>query len=315
MLDLEVLGAGLGELVVREIERATEPLRTEAAALRQRIADLEAREAPKGDKGDAGERGEAGPAGEQGPQGEPGPQGETGANGKDGNDAPPPTDEQVTQAVRSVLEGERSLIAEQVERWFEINPPPTGPKGEPGAPGERGEKGDPGERGMDGKDGQAGPVVVAAIKDSDGELILTLTDGTLLKTGIFDGKNGRDGTDGAIGPSGLGFEDLTAEVGLDGRTLILGYVRGDVRQTFELKLALPVDRGAYQEGEAYQKGDEVTYAGSLWRAVEDTTDRPTGSDKWRLAVRRGRDGKDGKDGERGPAGKTGAPGRDGRSYT
>ena len=52
-------------------------------------------------------------------------------------------------------------------------------------------------------------------------------------------------------------------------------------------------RGVHIEGKAYDKGDTVTWAGSLWHCDTPTEERPGEGGAWRLAVKRGRDGKDG----------------------
>ena len=64
---------------------------------------------------------------------------------------------------------------------------------------------------------------------------------------------------------------------------------GDTVKTIFLDTIL--DRGVWKEGD-YEKGDAVTYGGSLWIAQEATTDAPSTSKAWRLAVKKGRDGKD-----------------------
>lgn len=49
----------------------------------------------------------------------------------------------------------------------------------------------------------------------------------------------------------------------------------------------------YREGVDYKQGDAVTYAGSVFVALEDTSDKPaTGSKAWRLAVKAGRNAND-----------------------
>ena len=59
--------------------------------------------------------------------------------------------------------------------------------------------------------------------------------------------------------------------------------------------------GLYREDQDYVKGDGVTWDGNYWLARRATNVRPgtegedTGSNDWRLAVRKGRKGKDGKD--------------------
>ena len=54
------------------------------------------------------------------------------------------------------------------------------------------------------------------------------------------------------------------------------------------------DRGVWKDGEEYQKGDVVTFGGSVFFAQKATADKPTTSDAWRMSVKRGRDGANGK---------------------
>jgi hypothetical protein len=65
-------------------------------------------------------------------------------------------------------------------------------------------------------------------------------------------------------------------------------------------------RGVFLDGQAYDRGQIVTWAGSTWHANETTGTRPgDGAKAWTLMVKRGRDGKDGKDGGPGPEGPRG----------
>lgn len=215
------------------------------------------------------------------------------------------------------------VIAEQVRSYLEANPPAPGKDGVDGVNGSDGRDGVdglPGAPGTDGKDGekgmdgQAGPVVVAAIKDHEGELILSLTDGTMLKTGIFDGRPGEKGLDGKDGRDGFGLDSFDTELKEDGRTLLLKFVSGDTTETHELCFPVVIDRGVYKAETEYAQGDGVTFGGSFWIAQRETSAKPEASDDWRLAVKRGRDGKDGPQGSPGETGKKGDPGRDGRNY-
>jgi len=82
-----------------------------------------------------------------------------------------------------------------------------------------------------------------------------------------------------------------------------------------LKFAVPLDRGVYVQGKTYEKGDSVSFGGSLWIAQRDTEaiEKPgDGSPAWRLAVKHGRDGREGKVGPEGPKGSKGDPGMPGR---
>lgn len=51
--------------------------------------------------------------------------------------------------------------------------------------------------------------------------------------------------------------------------------------------------GVFQRALVYEKGSLVTHDGSMWCAVERTSDEPgSGSNAWQLAVKRGRDAKE-----------------------
>lgn len=132
-----------------------------------------------------------------------------------------------------------------------------GERGEQGPPGERGDKGERGER------GEAGPA----------------------------GEQGPRGEQGERGPDGFGFDDM--DVAAEGRTVTIAFDKGDQRQEFDLKWPVPVYRNVYKPGESYEKGDMVSFGGSVWHCEADTTDKPdAGTAAWSLAVKRGRDGKD-----------------------
>ncbi|WP_395406296.1 phage portal protein [Pseudoduganella sp. UC29_106] len=54
-----------------------------------------------------------------------------------------------------------------------------------------------------------------------------------------------------------------------------------------------VDKGIFRDGEAYKRGDGVTFGGSWFLAQKDQpAGKPGESSDWRLAAKRGRDGKD-----------------------
>jgi len=148
------------------------------------------------------------------------------------------------------------------------------------------ENGDPGPAGKDGI-GLAGALI-----DKDGILHLTLTDGTITKLGCVVGKDGDPGKDGK---DGVGFEHL--DVVQDGeRGMILRFTCEDEVKEFPIRLYGFIDRGVFKTSEKYTIGDAVSWGGSLWIAIRDTTnEKPDRTpDAWRLAVKHGRDGKDGK---------------------
>jgi integrin beta 3 len=83
-------------------------------------------------------------------------------------------------------------------------------------------------------------------------------------------------------------------------------MRGEDVKEFHIRFAVPLYRGVYQSGRAYERGDLVTFGGSIFHANDDTADKPEEMGRiWTLAAKRGRDGRNGKDGERGPEGRPG----------
>lgn len=277
MFDGESFGAEVVAAVKGFLDQEVAPMKAEIASLRAKLAEQDGRAPEKGERG------------EPGAPGEPGRDGVDGRDGKDG--------ESVT------LEQLEPLITSAVERAVAAIPIPVngrdgldGKDGARGADGLDGKDGAPGEKGEPGKDGVG---LAGALIDRSGSLVVTLTDGTTRELGAVvgkdgaDGRDGLDGKDGAAGPAGLGFDDLDVVLANDGRTVVLSLARGEQRRTWEIPLPVVLDRGVFKAGEAYAKGDGVTWGGSWWIAQRDTSDRPgEGSDGWRLAVKKGRDGKD-----------------------
>jgi hypothetical protein len=130
--------------------------------------------------------------------------------------------------------------------------------------------------------------VIEALKDA-GELVLTLSDGRLIRTGIRDGEKGSDGL------NGFNLEDFDVAKGADGRTFVLSFDRGDTRHEYELTFPCPVYCGIFKEGEQYVPGDLATWGGELWHCDKETKAKP-GTEDWTLAVKKGRNGKDAKNG-------------------
>jgi hypothetical protein len=58
-----------------------------------------------------------------------------------------------------------------------------------------------------------------------------------------------------------------------------------------IRVPAMVYKGVFREGEEYEQGDTVTWAGSLWHCQEPTREKPaeSGVKSWRLAVKKGRD--------------------------
>ncbi|YBV97102.1 hypothetical protein M1D80_09460 [Phyllobacteriaceae bacterium JZ32] len=126
-------------------------------------------------------------------------------------------------------------------------------------------------------------------RDAHGHLIGTMSDGSIKDLGDVVGP---PGARGEPGQDGFGFDDLSVEY--DGaRQFSFKFTKGDRVKEFPFTVPVMLDRGVYKADTAYEAGDVVTWAGSMWIAQESTTEKPDAGKSWRLAVKRGRDGKDG----------------------
>ena len=157
---------------------------------------------------------------------------------------------------------------------------------------------------IDGRDGKDGVGAAGAIIDRDGQLIITLTDGSTCALGRVVG---HDGTPGPAGKDGvdLSLSNLEFEE-IGERGFRIKFVNGETVKSFDKVFPVPIDRGPFSEGREYERGDEVTFGGQTFIATRDSpVGKPGEVSDWRLRSRKGRDGRDGKDGtpgERGPAG-------------
>lgn len=143
---------------------------------------------------------------------------------------------------------------------LEARPLPT--DGQPGGPGPAGDKGMDGAAGPSGDRGPEGPA----------------------------GSPGRDGRDGVPGVPGV-----PGEKGAEGRHGVDGVPGKDGVDGTDGVAGLSYE-GVYQDGQAYDKGQLVSWAGSGWHCNEPTTTKPgDGSKAWTLMIKRGRDGRDGVD--------------------
>jgi hypothetical protein len=251
----------------------------------------------KGERGEKGDPGEPGTAGKDGAPGLSGKDGERGLAGKDGKDGAPGAPglkgqdadpalvaEMVSKAVAEALPLMLQKALEAASPDFIAKMLAQVPK--------------PAD-GKDGADGAAGKdveietvrsLIVRELgllppaqpgKDADPEVMQAM-----ILRAVDDLPKPRDGEDG------LGFDDLTIEE-KDERTLAFVFRRGDRQKRFDYKLPTLIDRGTYKSGAVYERGDTITYGGSLFIAQRDTlpTEKPEdGSGAFRLAVKRGRDG-------------------------
>lgn len=135
--------------------------------------------------------------------------------------------------------------------------------------GPPGEKGEPGPAGVDGKDGTSGPAGEPGTKGMDGK----------------DGRDGRDGKDGIASR-----DELRAEVDKAVTERVEAEVQKRIAEAFDAMPKVEY-KGVWKEGEAYDAGNFVTWAGSLWHCDKATSSKPGVADEWTLAVKRGRDGR------------------------
>lgn len=257
--------------------RTLEPLQARLDAAEKRVAELEARPAAK--DGVDGVDGKDGlsvdleslktmideavaalpkvptaeevaalvPMPKDGVDGKDGAPGKDGADGRDGNDGKGITIEDVAPLIEEVA----------TRKVAEIPRPADG------------------KDGIDGKDGAG---LAGVLKDHEGCLVFTLTDGAIVKLGKVDGKDGEPGKDGA-----------------PGRDIDLEAVRASIQEEVQKQVTAPLAdayKGVWKPG-AYKRGQLVTWGGSVWFAKGDTEAKPESDDTWTLIVKRGRDGKDG----------------------
>ena len=161
------------------------------------------------------------------------------------------------------------------------------------------------------KDGRDGVGVAGAVIGRDGDLVVTLSDGTAKSLGVVIGANGSDGAKGEPGHDGFGFDDFEEDLEDDGRVIVRRYRSGDRVKEFRHKTAWLIYRDVFKPGQSYERGDVVTWGNQSYVCREATTTKPGEGPAWRLMVRKGGDGKVGPQGPAGPMGAKGEIGPQG----
>lgn len=205
---------------------------------------------------------------------------------------------------------------------LEARAPLPGRDGRDGTPGVTGERGPAGEAGRDGQDGAPGAAGATGEPGAVGPAGPVGPDGPAGR----DGRDGQDGEPGAPGPPGpqgeRGFDGQAGRDGvsftmsdvldvdwdLEARAFVFRCGQGEHTATFAVKVPLPLYRGIWTHGTAYEMGDMVTWGGSQFIARGDTASQPGTDQSWQLAAKRGRDGKTGPSGPRGDRGEKGEKG-------
>jgi hypothetical protein len=151
---------------------------------------------PAGAPGTPGQPGANGAAGANGAQGQPGVPGQPGANGAPGADG--------VSVTSAIVNSEGKLVVTLSNGTETTSASLIGPAGQPGQDGSNGAPGQPGAAGTPGADGVS---VTAAAVNSEGKLVLTLSDGTVTTSGSLIGPPGQPGAAGTPGAAGQNGSD------------------------------------------------------------------------------------------------------------
>lgn len=247
------------EGMVYLLERALAPLI-------ERIKRLENKPAPlPGKDGIDGAPGKDGRDGVNGKDGIDGKDGKNGIDGKPGNDGAPGRD-----GVDGV----------------------DGKDGERGIDGRDGRDGAPGKDGRDGIDGRDA-AAIAILPAIDPERSYQARTFASHKGGLWHSVMQTQGMDGwQCLVQGYPEIQVTQE-GVRGAKIKITRSDG-IEFVHEFSFPTVIYRGIYKDGEQYEPGDQVTWAGSQWHCNEPTRDKPlTGSKAWTLVVKKGKDGRSG----------------------
>jgi hypothetical protein len=225
---------------------------------------------------------------------------ERGEPGAPGKDADMEAVCELVTAAKAEAKVELNACLDALEQRLKAIPAPQkGDQGAPGTPGrdvdmdavselisievkEQVAKIPPAKDGATGKDGQS--------VHPDTLTLMVREAAEKVAAALPKPKDGRDG---------FNLEDIQIEMGADGRTLSLKFVRGEDVVQRDIRIPAMLYRGVWREGE-HEPGDVVTWGGSAWHCNEKTTEKPGASQHWRLMVKEGRPGKDA--GQRAPRG-------------
>jgi hypothetical protein len=95
------------------------------------------------------------------------------------------------------------------------------------------------------------------------------------------------------GKNAFELEDFDFKVLEDNRTIMLSFTAGEKTIEKTVKLPVPIHVGVFKDTDLYDRGDCVTFGGSMWVATKDLPEgKPGSSEDWRLSVKKGRDGRE-----------------------
>lgn len=278
MLDVEKLMEGIQDYIARALR-----------PLAEKIAEIEAKKPEKGADGKDGAPGKDGRDADpenikrlvseavaslpMPKDGRNGCDGKDGAPGKDGKDADISHLEAHFQAKLADLS---EKIAAFEQKIAAIPIPKDGRDGRDG------------KDGADGRDGAA----ISILPSIDAQRSYARGIFACHKGGLWrstEQTNGMDGWECVI--EGLHSVDL--EHGAGRKFSLVFQKSAGTAEALEFELPLMIYRGVWKQGEGYETGDCVTWAGSLWHCDEANDQKPGEGKGWTLVAKRGRDGKDG----------------------
>lgn len=261
---------------------------------------------PMGPKGEAGPMGPKGDRGEMGPKGDPGESGADGMDGKDGaagadgkdgargidgkDGAAGVNGRDGASILSAIIDADGALVLTASDGNKHVAGIVRGRDGINGKDGAPGLKGD---AGRDAASIRPLPYIEDA-KAYPAGTVAHHRGGSWFADGETLPLKGKAPQDCGWIPMAIGEASLDISLDGDGRTVIVKRTTS-TGVALERRFTLPVvlDKGLYDPAAKYQRGDAVTYAGSLFIARKDGPDgAPKGSLDWRLAVKRGSDGKD-----------------------
>lgn len=185
-------------------------------------------------RGPQGEAGTPGDQGAQGPQGVPGPQGSQGESGSPGPQGPQGTPGEQGPVGPAGAAGPQGVQGAAGIQGEQGPAGPAGPQGDPGAAGSagsQGPEGPAGSQGPAGADGEPGPAgapgaagraIVGSAQNTDGDLVLTYSDGDEVNVGLVRGLRGPAGQSVVVRGTRATLAELPTDAG-DGE----GYVVED----------------------------------------------------------------------------------------
>jgi len=278
---------------------------------------------PQGDRGDNGASGKDGAhgrdgkdgaGGKDGAVGPPGKEGAVGASGKDGAHGRDGKDGAPGPAGKDGAQGPIGVSGARGDKGDRGD---SGVIGKSGAPGANGESGVDGRDGRDGKDGPPGRDALQIDVLPAIDMSRSYARGTYASHGggLIRSLRLTDPVVDSLELAGWqvvieGVQRIDVEA-IDHRNFVVRSLLTSGKRG-EVKISLPVMlyRGVWADIE-FERGDTVTWDGSLWHCETPTRSKPGIVAKdWKLCTKRGNNGKDGNNGRDGINGKDGANGRD-----